>query len=62
MNMQIQIPSGKIFLNGHQVQSLKRNPYIVVSGERIPLSRDERHMAREMWKAFAGLIEREAQK
>ena len=62
MDMQIQIPSGKIFLNGHLVKSLKRNPYIDVNGIKSPLSEDEKRIAREMRKAFAELIDGEEQK
>lgn len=59
MDMYIKVPSGDIFLNGHHVKSLKRNPYIITDGIKIPLSDAEKEMAREMRKAFAEIIDEE---
>lgn len=62
MQMHIEIPSGKVFLNGHVVHRLKRMPYIVVDGVRSPLSEEEKKLAREMQKVFAPLTEMEESK
>lgn len=57
MDMHIVVPKGTIYLNGAVVQSLKRNPYTVVDGEKVYLTEDEKRLAREMTKAFKPLIE-----
>jgi len=60
MNMFIEIPSGKILLNGNLVESLKHKPYTLVNGEKVFLTEEEKRMAREMRKAFAQIIDMEA--
>lgn len=62
-SMHIEVPSGKVFLNGAQVVSLKRKPYIMVDGEKIFLNDTQKVLARGMVKAFAPMIDfMEAQK
>lgn len=58
MEMHIAIPSGRIYLGGKLVYSLKHKPYIIVDGVKSPLSPDEKRLAKEMTKAFTSLIEK----
>lgn len=58
MNIYIEIPSGKIILDGRLVHRLKSKPYTIVKGEKVSLTEAEKKLAREMRKAFAPLIEK----
>ena len=59
MKLCIEIPSGKIFMDEHEVLESKTGTYyIVVHGIESPLTPDEVQAVKEFQEIFATLLER----
>lgn len=60
--MTIEIPSGRIRLDGKLVISLHYKPYVWFDGDKVYLTEEQKRIAKEMRKAFEPMIEKKRKK